>query len=562
MAAFAPDFRRRLSWGPVVVGGATIAGDTALAAVLECYVGLADASIVYLPAVVAVAGLYGMWPAVVASVAALLVCDFLLTVPQFTLAMSDPQEWLSLVLFFLVAVVVGRLAAVQGGRSKEAEQRALEAQTLFAISRSLATSVSIAEAAQEIVARLRAATDAQRVWIAIGAGPGQERVIADSAGDAPRPDTPVAWVLHRRPGDEPAEWVKTHGEGGRRPTAARPRRESSDASGDVAYFRAVVESLGRTVGSVWAARDRAAGLPDRSTTRIVSLAADQLGLALRREELAGQATGAEVARRSDALKSALLDSVSHDLRTPLATIRALAGGLVDEAVHPEPAAIRKAAASIDEEASRLAGIVRNILDLSRIEGGAIRSELEVHELGDLVGSAIERREVLLSGHPVSIDVPPSLPPVLVDAVFLDQAIGNVLENSVRYAGADSPIRITAALAPNGQGVEQGVEKVVELLIEDAGPGVPDAELARLFEKFFRRSESRGGSRTGLGIGLSVARGLVEAMGGGVTAERASLGGLAIRIRLRVAQPGATTPTASSPDVTAPRPPEGPVSVAR
>jgi len=262
-------------------------------------------------------------------------------------------------------------------------------------------------------------------------------------------------------------------------------------------------------------------VPGPDETRLLSLAADQVALALRREQLALEATKAEVARRSDTLKSALLDSVSHGFRTPLATIRALAGQLLDEETAPSAEATRETAGAIDDEAARLSDVVRNVLDLSRIEGNALRAELEVHELAELVRGAVRREKAIVEPKRVEVDLPDELPPVMVDAIFLDQALMNVLENAAAYAGPGAAIRVTASVADDG---------FVDLLVEDGGPGVPDEDLDRLFEKFYRRPTVRS-ARAGLGIGLSVARGLVEAIGGQLSAERSGLGGLAIRFRL-------------------------------
>ena len=310
------DVVRRLAICAAVLGAAT-----AVAAGLQAWLGIADASALYLLAVVPIAGRYGTLSGVTASVIAFLVYDFLFTAPRFTFNVTNPQEWLSLLLFLVVAVVIGRLAALQAERASEADRRAREAQAMFGISRALATSPTIDAAAGEILERLVGQTGLERIWIAFGATPGAERLVADSGPPGPGPESTAGitpWVLVRMPGDEPAEWIRAY--------------EGSVAAGSVATFRVLIEADGETLGSLWGSRSEDDGLPGRGATRSLSLAADQLGLAQRRERLAEVATSAEIARRSDALKSALLDSVSHDLRTPLATIRALAGGLLDDGV--------------------------------------------------------------------------------------------------------------------------------------------------------------------------------------------------------------------------------------
>ncbi|MDP9483404.1 MAG: ATP-binding protein, partial [Chloroflexota bacterium] len=293
----------------------------------------------------------------------------------------------------------------------------------------------------------------------------------------------------------------------------------------VALYRVRMEADGTVRGSVWATRARSAGEPAREETRLLALAADQIGQAMRREQLVSEATNAEVARRGEAAKSALLDSVSHDLRTPLASIRAAAGSLIDPAVTWTDADRRAAAIGIDAEADRLDRLVTSVLDLSRIEGGSLHPDLEVFDLATIVEPVVERLRPIAGQRPIDVAIPDDLPPVRVDAVLLDQVVANLLENAVRYAAAPAPIRLRARSID---------AQSVELVVEDGGPGVPPEARARLFDKFYRIGRRGEGSRRGLGIGLSVVLGMVEAMSGSVRAETSELGGLAVRVVLPAA----------------------------
>jgi two-component system sensor histidine kinase KdpD len=518
--------------GPLVLGAASLVLATLTALALETWLGVDDASAIYLLAVVVMAGRYGTWPAVAASFAAFLAYDFLFTQPRLTFSVADPQEWLSLLLFLVVAVVIGRLAALQAERAAEATLRAREAETLFGISRSLATASSVREAARAMVDGLREAAQMERVWVAAGPTAQLERVLADTAPGKARPAARLAWLLHRATESGGDDWIRTH-------TAGTPEARLVEPSASLVAYRVAIEADGQPVGSIWALRDREAGLPSRGATRLLTSAADQIGPALRRERLTAEATSAEVARRSDALKSALLDSVSHDLRTPLATIRAVAGGLLDPEVDSPPEAMRRAAAEIDEQAAHLSDTVRDILDLSRIEAGEIRAQVEVHDLGELVAGVVSRQRANLADHAVRIDVGADLPPVAVDALFFDQVLSNVLENAVQHGGAGVEISIGTQRPEDGSGE-------IDLLVDDSGRGVEAAEMPRLFEKF-RRGRQGGRGRRGLGIGLSIARGMTEAMGGRIFAEPSPLGGLRIRVRLPLAAPeaAADVPPAAS-----------------
>ena len=173
--------------------------------------------------------------------------------------------------------------------------------------------------------------------------------------------------------------------------------------------------------------------PDLEETRLLAVTADQVGQALRRERLAAQAAELEIARRSDELKSALLDSVSHDLRTPLATIRAAAGSLADPAIELSADDRRAAARAIDEEATRLNQLVGNLLDMSRIQAGALVAEIDLMPLAELLESTLDRLRPVLAAHRVQIEIPSELASVRIDATFLDQVVSNLLENAVKYA---------------------------------------------------------------------------------------------------------------------------------
>jgi two-component system, OmpR family, sensor histidine kinase KdpD len=504
----------------VAVALPALAGATVAIVVLEDYVGVPNASAVYLAAVVATAFVAGTSGAIVAAVASFLLYDFLFVHPIYTFAVADPGEWLNLVLLLFIAIVVGELAALQRSRTEIAKAREREALALFKVSRELATRESTPTELPTIAGILRQETGTERVWIALGPDDARERAAADTGTDH-RPMIPGLYsVLQRTPDDTPARWSRVHQQGQAR----------GGQSVGFEAFRVRIEAGSRSFGSIWALRERARGEPDRTETRLLSAAADQIGQALAQDRLAAESQAAEIARESDALKSALLQSVSHDLRTPLATIRAAAGTLrpgtglsADDQ--------RESADAIDREVEYLNRMVTNLLDLSRIEAGAVRAERDVYELDDLVGQTIDRLRPRLGDRSLTVDL--FAPPVEVDPVFLDEAVTNAIENAIKYTPAGTAIRIITKM-------DSG-EARVRLSVEDAGPGVPDPDLPRIFDKFYRVPGAAGGSRSGSGIGLAVVRGLVEAMGGRVAARQSQLGGLAIDIELPVAE-GSAEPT--------------------
>jgi two-component system sensor histidine kinase KdpD len=519
---------------------------TTLAIALVEALGVTHAAPLYLLAVVAVAMRWGTVPAVATSVGAFLAYDFLFVQPVFTFTISSPEEWLNLLLLLAVAVAIGRLVALQAEHAEEVAQRAREAQALFGISRALAETRTIEEAAPIVLERLAAATAMDRIWFGLGPTPADEKTIADTSPGDPLPIPAWQVVLQRSPGDEPARWTRMH------VATAMIRRKAERAT----VHRVRVEASGEVLGSVWALRARNEREPDRAETRILSAAADQLGQAIVRDRIALERTNAEIARRSEALKTALLDSVSHDLRTPLATIRAAAGSMLDESVAWTDQDRRESFLAIDSEAERMGRLVRNLLDLSRIEGGALKPELEPCDLDDLLAQVVRRTGTAMGKH-VLVELPDSLPPVMADQLYLNQVLANLLENAIRHGG--DTIRVRGSHAPGG---------LVEISVEDNGPGVPKSALPHLFEKFYQAGPPGEGKRRGMGIGMTVVEGLTRAMRGEVEACRSELGGLRVDVRLRPAHvpeeeavPGAAAPAAPAAPDAAPAPVPAPVPAA-
>jgi two-component system, OmpR family, sensor histidine kinase KdpD len=494
---------------------------TIAAWLLETYIGVPDASIVYLAAVVVTAIAAGTLGAIAAAIASFLVYNFLFTQPTLTFTVDEPGDWLGVILLLFVGIVVGQLAALQRSRAEMAVARERESRALFAVSRELAVRESTAAVLPTVARILRDETAMARVWISLGGDDASERVAAESDHEAPQPGVPARYqVLRRTPGEGSARWLRVH-----QPVA---RIKSDD--GREAYRVRIVAGDG-AVGSIWALRRGKQGEPDPAESRLLAVAADQLGGALAHDRLVAESQAAEIARQSDALKSALLQSVSHDLRTPLATIRAAAGSLrPGSGLSAEDR--YESAEAIDREVAYLDRLVTNLLDLSRIEAGALRAERDVLEVEDLVGRVLERLRGRLIGRPVQVWL--EAPLVEVDPVFVDEAITNIIENAVKHTPEGTPLWLTTG--------EADERSYVRLRVEDGGDGVPPESLPRLFEKFYRVPGRGRGSRAGTGIGLAVARGLVEASGGRVEARASDHGGLAIDLYLPVAAPAGAGPT--------------------
>jgi two-component system sensor histidine kinase KdpD len=514
---------------PVVAGLVAVAVATIVIAALEGEPGVPNASAVYLVAVAAIAIAVGTAGAVLTAVLSVLVYDFLFTDPLHTLIVADPGEWLNLVLLLFVAVTVGQLAALQRRRAEVAVAREREARALVTVTRALAARESTPAVLPTIAEALAREAAMGRVWITLGADEATERIAADSGdGAAPRRAGTYA-VLHRPTGEAPPAWTQVR----------EPVIPILPAPSGGRRFRVRMEAGGRPIGSIWASRPAEAGPPDSAGTRLLAVTADQVAQALEHDRLVEEGQRAEIARQSDALKSALLESVSHDLRTPLASIRAYAGTLMDQEVSLSPDDTRASAAAIDREAQRLNRLVANLLDLGRIEGGALRAAREVLDLEDVVSLAVAQVEPRAGQRSLRVEMPDQVA-VVADPVLLEEAIVNLLENAVRHTPDGTTVRVSAATAEPG---------TVRLTVEDSGPGVPRDALPHLFEKFYRppsrpSASPPSASRPGTGIGLAVVRGLVEALGGRTRARVSRLGGLAVDIDLPAANVAPAIPGAA------------------
>jgi K+-sensing histidine kinase KdpD len=264
-------------------------------------------------------------------------------------------------------------------------------------------------------------------------------------------------------------------------------------------------------------RDRAREAAER--------AAETVHLYEERERLREQATEAEVLRRADELKTALLGAVSHDLRTPLSSIIASAGSLRQPDVEWTTAERDAFLADIEGEARRLARIVANLLDLSRMESGTLRPERGWYDIAALVDDVLGRLRGLTATHHVHVDAPDDLPPVPLDYVEIDQVLSNLIENAVRHTPPGTNVWVDARRA----------DAALAVSVSDDGPGIPADARQRLFDPFVRSGDRRGAPR-GAGLGLAIARGLVEAHGGRIVADERPGGGTVVRFTLPLREP--------------------------
>jgi two-component system sensor histidine kinase KdpD len=477
---------------------------------LSGYLTTGNSLMLYLLVVLAVASAFGIGPAVLASFGAVVTYDWC-CVPPIGPGIADPAEWVALYLFLATALVAGQLAGRLRQRTEEARRREQAAVLLYQVSGMLNGAESPEQALKAVVGRLRAELNLTGCAILLADAKGRLRPCAIE-GDFPvgAAETAASVIAQGRPATylgiptRPGRWIRLVGSARTGPGGSLTSRT----------FLVPLRVGDRTVGVLGLTRQ--AGYPPftRDEDRTIAGVAHQVAQAIERARLREEAIAADVLRQADELKTTLLHSVSHNLRTPLAVIKAAVGSLLQEEVAAEPTVRRELALAIDRETDRLNRIIENLLEMSRLEAGVLRPNKQLYPLAELVNDVVGRMRPLAADHRVVVDVPDDLPPVPLDYVQVDQVLSNLLENAFKYAPPGTEVRVVARTA----------DGAVRVSVVDHGPGIPPDEQGMVFDRFYR------GAR-GIGLGLAVARGLVEAHGGKIWAETTPGGGATISFTL-------------------------------
>ena len=475
---------------------AGVAAVSLVIAAIEAFIEIPNLLIVYLLVVVFCAVTWGWWSALGAAVLAFLTYDFLFVRPRFTFTVHDAQEWVALVIFLVVAAVTSNLAARERARREQASRQARTATLLYELSREL-TGESQLSGLRAVAERLVTEFGLDGAVVARSDDDGRlEPIVAVGQADDALGSAPVGRVFAppSSPG-LPGRWIVLRAGG-------KPRRAP------IANFALKRED--RQIGMLRLV-GRPAGFADDETSVLATIA-DRLAVDLEQAALRDEANRAEILRRTDALRTALLSSVSHDLRTPLAAIKASAESLLQDDVAWSDGDREGFAGAIVRESDRLNRLVGNLLDMSRIEGGALRPQCEWYDAGELVREVVARLGPLLHDRPVELAISDDLPPIRLDYLMIDQVVTNLIENAVKYT-------------PPGTRIEVGVERRgerVRVTVADRGAGIPAGKRERVFDKFHRLEQHD--QTQGSGLGLAVSKGLVEGHGGRIWVEETAGGG--------------------------------------
>lgn len=476
---------RRLDPVSYVFAGLAVAAALGLAKLVQPLIGIESVDLILLTGVVVIAVRYGLWPSLLAVVLSSLAYNYFFLPPIYTLTIADPTNVAALFFFALVAVLVSNLAARARLQTVAVRSRTRTTESLYGFSRKLAGCGTIDDVlwatAYQIASMLKV-----RVVILLPT----DGTIAVRAGYPPEDTLDDADLAAAR-------WAFEN---------ARPAGRGADTlPGAKRLFMPMHTGRG-IVGVLGLDDDRTGPLLSPEQRLLLDSLSDQGALAIERVHLVEDLDRAKLAAETDRLRQALLTSISHDLKTPLAAVLGAAGTLrdLDQSLAPQDKA--ELLQTMIDESERLNRFIANLLDMTKLESGAVAANLAPHDVSEIVGSALGRAAKILAQHRIEVELAADLPMLDLDAVLFEQVLFNILDNAAKYAGEGSTIRIESWQD----------RSLIRLQVLDEGAGISEDDVERIFDKFYRARKSDT-VRAGTGLGLAISRGFIEAMGGTIEA---------------------------------------------
>ena len=489
---------------PYLGSAGAVAAALGIGVLLKHFIAVQSISLVFLTAVLATAIAWGLLPSLFACVLSVLAYNFFFLPPLYTFTVGDPENVLALFFFLIVAVIVSNLTARTRTQVFTARSQAKTTAELYAFSRKVAGIGALDDllwaTAYQITSMLNVRTvlltpvkEGEGLEVASGYPPEDHLDDADMAA--------ARWT-----------WERNRAAG----------RGADTLPGGKRLFLPLRTGSG-PVGVIGIDRDTPGPLLTPDERRLLDALCDQAAVAIERISLAKGLDEARVLAETERLRAALLTSISHDLRTPLASILGTVSSLRSFPEKYNAVDREELLATLQDEAERLNRFVSNLLDMTRLESGAIELKLDLLDVGEIIGSALQRAGNVLAAHRVEVNIEPNLPMLRLDAVLFEQVLFNLLDNAAKYSPAGSNIEVRATR--DGE--------LIEIEVVDEGPGIPPADFERIFDKFYRvHAEDR--RRAGTGLGLAICRGFVEALGGWIVARnRRDRSGALLTIRMPV-----------------------------
>ena len=467
-------------------------------------VGPESISLVFLMAVLAAAIAWGLLPALAACVFSVLAYNFFFLPPLYTFTIADPENVVALFFFLVVAVIVSNLTAAGRRQIVSARARAKTTAELYAFSRKLAGIGTLDDLLWATVYQVASMLRVRTVLL------------------LPKPDATSLDVASAYPPEDQldeadmaaARWCWEHN---------HPTGRGSDTLPGGKWLFLPLRTGSGAVGVIGIERDMPGPLLTPDERRLLDALADQAAVAIGRISLVRGLAEARVQAESDRLRAALLTSISHDLRTPLASIIGTVSSLRRYADKYDAADRDELLATLESEAERLNRFVGNLLDMTKLEAGIIDIKLDLADVAEIIGAALERTASVLARHQIKVSLAPDLPMLRLDPTLFEQVLFNLLDNAAKYSPAGSRIDLRARRDGD----------VVAVQVVDEGPGIPPDDLERIFDKFYR-VQAQDRRRAGTGLGLAICRGFIEAQGGRIEAQnRRDRSGAILTIRLPV-----------------------------
>ncbi|MFK4501702.1 two-component system sensor histidine kinase KdpD [Bradyrhizobium japonicum] len=474
----------------------------AAAVAIKPYFGIENVDLMFLTAVVAVAVRYGLWPSLLASVAASLAYNFFFLPPVYTFTITDPTNVAAFFFFMLIAFVVSNVAGRVRTQADTALGRIRTTEQLYAFSRKL-TGTGTLDDVLWATAYQTALMLKVRVVLLLP----EEGLLTVKSGYPPEDQIDQADLAA-------ANWAWSND---------RPAGRGSDTLPGAKRLFLPMRTGRGPIGVIGIDNDRTGPLLTPDQRRLLDALVDQGALAIERVLLVEDVDRVKRTVESERLRSALLTSISHDLKTPLASVLGAASTMRDLAGALSDTEKRDLLATVIDESERLNRFIANLLDMTKLESGAIVPNAALHDLGEIVGSALRRASKILTAHKVELVLAADLPMLQLDAVLFEQVLFNLLDNAAKYSLPETTISIRSR--------REGNHVVLE--IADQGGGIPPDELESVFDKFYRVQKGDH-VRPGTGLGLAISRGFVEAMQGTISAaNRGDRSGAILTIRLPV-----------------------------